>query len=120
MRKRGRPPIFENAMSNKERQQRKEQRKKQQFIQSMEAISELGGIMEQVLFLNVDGSDLPDRIKETRETMKEITVYRIVIREIKEIQENIRNSEYGLSAVDLHRSRDAVRQTSKNVMHLPL
>ena len=108
MRKRGRPPIFENAMSNKERQQRKERRKKQQFIQSMEAVSELGGIMEQVLFLNADGSDLSDRIRE--------------------IQETIRDSEYGLSAVDLYRSRDVVRQKfseqncqeSENVIHLPV
>ena len=56
--------------------------------------------MKQILFLNVDGSDLPDRIKE--------------------IQEAIRDSEYGLSAIDLHRSRNAVRQTSENIMHLQL
>ncbi|BCI66011.1 hypothetical protein [Acetobacter aceti] len=85
MRKRGRPPIFENAMSNRERQQRKERRKKQQFIQSMEAVSELGSLVEQVLFLNTEGSDLSDRIRD--------------------IQETIRTSEYGLSAVDLHRNR---------------
>lgn len=108
MRKRGRPPIFEKAMTNQERQIRKERRKRQQFIQSMEAVSELGGIMEQVLFLNTDGSDLSDRIRE--------------------IQETIRDSEYGLSAVDLYRSQDAVRQKfseqncpkSENIIHLPV
>ncbi len=72
-------------MSNRERQQRKERRKKQQFIQSMEAVSELGSLVEQVLFLNTEGSDLSDRIRD--------------------IQETIRTSEYGLSAVDLHRNR---------------